>query len=202
MSPGLSIGGIYSRVFAELYPEEVVGMVLVDSSHPEQEERWPPAPVNLEPSPVKLWLIRQSAAMGVLRLWSHLPNPIFGQIPPEMLPQLKAFTPQSTVAAVAEIKLVHGNLQRAKTTQSLGDRPLVVLTATKPVTLDELPRGLTLEYMQKLTELKQELHAELATLSSSSQHIISEQSGHLMYFDQPSLIIDGIHHVVDDLRRR
>ena len=36
---GLSMGGIYSRIFAEKYPDEVVGMVLVDSAHPEQEER-------------------------------------------------------------------------------------------------------------------------------------------------------------------
>ncbi|NEO40873.1 MAG: hypothetical protein F6J90_32875 [Moorea sp. SIOASIH] len=43
-------------------------MVLVDSSYPEQEERFPPAPVNLKPSPVKSWLNRQLAAMGVAQL--------------------------------------------------------------------------------------------------------------------------------------
>ncbi|NEO74199.1 hypothetical protein [Moorena sp. SIO3H5] len=56
--------------------------------------------------------------------------------------------------------------------------------------------------MQQERAVWQELQAELATLSSSSRQIISEQSGHLMYFDQPRLIIDGIHHVVDQVRRR
>ncbi|NEO46523.1 MAG: alpha/beta hydrolase [Moorea sp. SIO4A3] len=199
---GLSMGGIYIRVFAELYPDEVVGMVLVDSSHPEQEERFPPAPVNLKPSPVKSWLNRQLAAMGVLRLLHNFPNPNLRRIPPEMLPQLKAFGPQSTVTVEAETQIFHRNLKRAQTTSSLGDRPLVVLTAAKPVTVDQLPRGFTLEYIQQERAVWQELQAELATLSSSSQHIISEQSGHLMYFDQPRLIIDGIHHVVDQVRRR
>lgn len=198
---GLSMGGIYIRVFAELYPDEVVGMVLVDSSHPEQEERFPPAPVNLKPSPVKSWLNRQLAAMGVLRLLHHLPNPNVRRIPPEMLPQLKAFAPQSTVTVEAEAQLFHQNLKRAQTTPSLGDRPLVVLTAAKPITVDQLPRGFTTDYIEQERAVWQELQAELATLSSISQHIISEQSGHLMYFDQPRLIIDGIHHVVDQVRR-
>src|SRR5512145_1682822 len=38
---GHSIGGIYVRQFAADYPKEVVGMVLVDASHPDQFERHP-----------------------------------------------------------------------------------------------------------------------------------------------------------------
>ena len=125
---GLSIGGIYIRVFAELYPDEVMGMVLIDSSHPEQEERFPPSPVNLEPSPVKSWLNRQLATMGVTRLL--LPRNS-SRIPPEMLPSLKAFYPQSIPAVQAETQMLHANLHRGQKTPSLGDRPLVVLTAAK-----------------------------------------------------------------------
>ncbi|MBZ0114573.1 MAG: alpha/beta hydrolase [Thermoanaerobaculia bacterium] len=35
---GHSLGGLYMSLFARLYPEEVVGVVLVDSSHPRQLE--------------------------------------------------------------------------------------------------------------------------------------------------------------------
>src|SRR6266581_1456687 len=35
---GHSLGGIYANLFARLRPEEVVGVVLVDSSHPDQAE--------------------------------------------------------------------------------------------------------------------------------------------------------------------
>jgi pimeloyl-ACP methyl ester carboxylesterase len=35
---GHSLVGLYSRVYAERYPEEVAGMVLVDSTHPDQFE--------------------------------------------------------------------------------------------------------------------------------------------------------------------
>jgi pimeloyl-ACP methyl ester carboxylesterase len=37
---GQSIGGFNARLFAARYPNEVVGMVLVDSSHPEQRARF------------------------------------------------------------------------------------------------------------------------------------------------------------------
>ena len=44
---GHSIGGFHVRVFAAQYPAEVVGMVLVDSSHPDQVQAFldslPPA---------------------------------------------------------------------------------------------------------------------------------------------------------------
>ena len=38
---GHSMGGLLVRVFANQYPDEVVGMVLVDASHPDQHERHP-----------------------------------------------------------------------------------------------------------------------------------------------------------------
>ena len=198
---GLSMGGIYSRVFAEQYPDEVVGMILVDSAHPEQDERFPPAPVSLEPSAINLWLTRQWATMGVLRLSHHLPNSNVKRIPPEMLPKLKAFFPQSIRAVQAETRLFHDNLHRAKGRKSLGDRPLIVLTAAKPVPWDKVPRGFTKEYLQQQRDVWQELQAELSTLSTKSRHIVSEESGHLIYFDQPELIIDAIYDVVSEVFR-
>jgi len=36
---GHSMGGAYNRIFRDLYPNEVQGMVFMDSSHPEQWER-------------------------------------------------------------------------------------------------------------------------------------------------------------------
>jgi len=36
---GHSMGGIYHRIFRDLYPNEVIGMVFLDASHPEQWKR-------------------------------------------------------------------------------------------------------------------------------------------------------------------
>lgn len=37
---GHSAGGLYANLFARQHPHEVAGVVLVDSSHPDQEEMW------------------------------------------------------------------------------------------------------------------------------------------------------------------
>lgn len=196
---GASMGGIYVRAFTEYYPEEVAGVVLVDSAHPEQEERFPPSPVNLQPSPASLWLTRQSASMGILRLLHYLPNRKAERIPAEILPRLRAFFPQSIPAAQAEMQSFQRNLEWAKRFQSLGDRPTIVLTAAKARSLAELPAGFTEEYLEESGAVWQELQTELAALSSESQHIISQQSGHLMYFDQPDLIVEAIRDVLTQL---
>ncbi len=38
---GHSLGGSLSRVYAEMYPEEVAGMALLDSAHPDMLDRFP-----------------------------------------------------------------------------------------------------------------------------------------------------------------
>ncbi|MFO0891017.1 MAG: alpha/beta hydrolase [Isosphaeraceae bacterium] len=37
---GHSVGGLNARIFADLYPDDVAGLVLVDATHPDQEARW------------------------------------------------------------------------------------------------------------------------------------------------------------------
>lgn len=53
---GHSIGGFIVRLYASQYPDEVVGIVLVDSSHPDQWSKWlaalPPESAN-EPESIK-----------------------------------------------------------------------------------------------------------------------------------------------------
>lgn len=53
---GHSFGGLHIRMFASQFPEKVAGMVLVDASHPDQDQRWiasfGPAS-STEPEPVK-----------------------------------------------------------------------------------------------------------------------------------------------------
>ena len=43
---GHSFGGLYARAYAARYPDETAGVVLVDSSHPDQFERLPDGPEN------------------------------------------------------------------------------------------------------------------------------------------------------------
>lgn len=53
---GFSLGGMHSLVFANAYPKQVAGIVLVDSSHADQDETWYhalPVESSTEAEPVK-----------------------------------------------------------------------------------------------------------------------------------------------------
>src|SRR5207253_3292277 len=71
---GSSIGGEYARVFTAKYPTEVAGLVLVDSSHPDQHE--PPrakGPASRLPIPVREFVCLARPAMvlfGIVRWMS------------------------------------------------------------------------------------------------------------------------------------
>jgi pimeloyl-ACP methyl ester carboxylesterase len=76
---GHSYGGLYARMYAARYPEEVAGVVMVDSSHPEQftrsprhstprRNRWspplknfvPPLKPTLRSAPQEAWVTNRS----------------------------------------------------------------------------------------------------------------------------------------------
>ena len=63
-----SLGGLLARVFADRYAEEVAGMVLVDSSHPDEFERSPSQRRGLPKVKQMVKLFRLLAHLGVLRL--------------------------------------------------------------------------------------------------------------------------------------
>ena len=56
------------RLYASLYRKEVAGMVLVDASHPDQENRFPPELKNMEGTgcakPSSWSIVRLSASPG------------------------------------------------------------------------------------------------------------------------------------------
>lgn len=68
-----SMGGLYANLHARLFPQEVAGVVLVDSTHPEQERRFAPG-ANLSTrglrAAVMLWdrLLGPGAMTEVVRL--------------------------------------------------------------------------------------------------------------------------------------
>ena len=42
-----------------------------------------------------------------------------------------------------------------------------------------------------------ELQNELTYMSGNSIHIIAENSGHVIHLDEPELVVDAIHDVLD-----
>jgi pimeloyl-ACP methyl ester carboxylesterase len=176
---GHSLGGLVVRVFAEAAgPGAVKGIVLVDSSHPEQLKR---APVPEGPPAA---LLRVLAATGALRLLED--DASVPGLPEEARLRTAAFTPQSMPAVMAEYAALEAILQQAGATGPLGERPLVVLTA-----LDKPPERL---------EPWLVLQRELAALSTDSDQRLVPDCGHYIQQEQPEVVITAVRDVVDAVR--
>ena len=71
---GHSFGGYNVRVFAHDHPDEVAGLVLVDSSHEEQSSRLPPAVLAASPGAFLFAFLEVAANLGVARVFPSLTN--------------------------------------------------------------------------------------------------------------------------------
>ena len=127
---GWSYGGMYVRQYASQYPDEVVGMVLLDSSSPEQCISTPATQAQCA-SMAKLFTVAPILTrLGVLRVMG-LSRPASGLPSPqneELLASFSATKDWDTQSA--EFFASPSTQGQELNSESLADTPLFVLTAT------------------------------------------------------------------------
>ena len=205
---GHSLGGHNVHMFASLYPDEVAGIVLVDSAHPQQFQRLPPEYVSLDSQQKSyVGVMAFMARFGILRL---LGNASQGQdfAPPAVQKMPEAIQPTYMVmmshpdyfnATLAELNSLPETNVQVQALGSLGDMPLIVLTAEQSIDVAAL-QAMGYDTQIDLTGIQQtwfELQNELAALSTNSEHIIVKDSSHTIQLDQPQAVIDAIRKVVE-----
>ena len=197
---GHSLGGILMRVYTHTYPDEVVGMILVDSLHEEIIARLPEIQKGLLQEGIgQLRMLALLNSIGIMALAPQFsPNP---GIPDDAYAQLQATTATSEIfeTNVAELEVMEASLNEvlALRITSFGDLPLIVLSAGRKETIQSLSDAEN----QQRQEAWQALQSELVTLSSNSKQIIAEKSGHNIQLDQPDLVIDAILGMVNALQK-
>jgi pimeloyl-ACP methyl ester carboxylesterase len=149
---GHSSGAQYVRIFAGRYPEQVAGMVLLDGQPAEAFEGLPNFPTFYDGFYRIAALLPSLARLGVGRLVFHAE---FVSLPPhardmERLNHASARLYRSLRDEFAELPT---SLAQARSVQSLGNRPLVVVTAARDAQAGWLP-----------------LQGKLAALSTNSSH--------------------------------
>lgn len=181
---GHSLGGLYLQNYANQYPEEIAGLVLIDSSHPDQPVRFPGS------SPVTLSrVLKIGAPFGIFRLLSGVSA---DDAPEKQEVNAWENSTKHLYATSDEGFAVEENCRilREKPMQ-LGDKPLIVLTRslkTKP--------GDSEKVIQR-NEIWQEWQADLASRSIKSKQIIAEKAGHNIQKEEPELVINAIRQVVE-----
>jgi pimeloyl-ACP methyl ester carboxylesterase len=181
---GHSLGGLGVRVFVHDYASEVAGVVLIESMNPKQltqsTEVQSQSESRLQPFSLQAMLAR----FGVARLLVKLPG-----IAPSVPANEKAYyplyvRPQSLQATTNESQGMPASGAQAAAVKTIGDLPLIVLTA-KLNTMPGWP----------------EWQTELLQLSSNSQQLFAEKSDHNIQVEEPEAAIAAILQMVHQVRQ-
>jgi pimeloyl-ACP methyl ester carboxylesterase len=187
---GHSMAGYDVRVYASLYRSEVAGMVLVDASHPDQENRFPPELKNMAGS----WereaeFLEYSMPFGIPRL--------LGLCDEDIRQRAAECNWHSAREGLAEMRAMPTSAAEAGATGSLGDLPLAVLSHDPDKPSSELPPDLA----KTTNDAWEKMQEELAHLSSRGTQSIAKNSAHYIQIDRPELVIDAIHNIVNQARQ-
>ena len=174
---GASIGGLAVRVFASEHAERVVGLVLVDASHEDQEIDLP----RMAP------FVPLLSSVGVFRFLGVS----FGPPPDSLAPSVRGFARATGFRATAyqatadEGIHLRESAAEVKATRRKLTIPVVVLTAGRGA--DEAWR---------------DLQRDQVGLSQQGCQVIAEQSGHAIALGQPQAVVDVIRATVNTVRGR
>ncbi len=191
---GHSKGGLHVRTYARLYPDDVAGVLLLDAS--EEQSLFSNLDFvesSLADARTQVLLVR----FGVLRLLlrfspAALPLP---EIPEEIRQPFfrEIARPDIWKAAIsggAAYRLTPTEMRVAGGFGSLGDIPLIVITHGIPFTGGQAFQE---EWWPAAME-------RLASLSSNSELLVAEHSGHSIMWDEPELVVDAVRKLISQAR--
>src|SRR5215204_2087992 len=192
---GHSFGGTNMQVYGSQYPDEVAGMVLVDSAL--EDEKAVALTQSHQPSPL---LLKIYATIGLTRLPYTLGGETSGLTSPELEDEQAASSShRKHIFAVAdETSSLEESFDENRTDpMSLGDKPLMVLTAGS---VELTGTGLSQAQVNLIDKLHSESQAALTRRSENAKQIIAEDSGHYIQVEQPDLVTEAIRQVVEAAR--
>jgi pimeloyl-ACP methyl ester carboxylesterase len=203
---GHSAGGLNMRLYAYRYPQEVVGMVLLDATSEHQFSQFGKYPPFFPPQAVsaaeqQLMQYHVAALFGVARLALQtglFPLEDSAAYPAAVQPIHLAQSEQTRYYATQKDELAAlqdsaAQVRAARTARpSYGHLPLNVLS--QDYSQDRSPQG------EQTAAVWDALQKDLASLSSNSQHSIAQHSGHYIQLDRPDLAITAIQSVCQQAR--
>ena len=192
---GHSLGGFNVLMYANLYPTDVLGMVLVDSAHPDFSTRFSKEFRQFAiDSNRKLDRIADTIPFGIPRLmgWCGAYPLEFQSMARTVGCQVKPFRETHEESAH-----FYEDEQQVRATASLGNRPLVVVSRDpEKLWWPELPTDVEKEFNQSHEAMQE----ELPRLSSDSSRVIAKGSGHYIQIERPDVVIEAVHNVVDQCK--
>jgi pimeloyl-ACP methyl ester carboxylesterase len=196
---GFSFGGLPLREYGGLYPNEVAGMVLVDSAQ-EDEPLRAPRFYLAHTAPRFLWhpldlAFRAAALVGLIRLAQSSPaqSKTLSQMTHEEIIATLRQQPKSVASSTSTGLVEPESYAQAGSVRDLGNLPLIVLTAGQPIDFrdPELNRQAA-AYQQIWIH---EMQSKLVQLSTRGRQIVLPSCNHGSI--PPEAVAAAIHEVVE-----
>jgi len=169
---GHSAAGLYARLYASQYPDEVVGMVLVDPGHPDMDQEIPELQVQNANDASLVRTMQTLSYFGIPRLLGVGKNNAEG-LPAQQAAEVNAFVsrPQHWATLSALIESTPVTYDEVRATGTLGNIPLVVISANTAWFTKGAPADKARTILNKLQD-------EIANLSTNHLHIIVDGATH------------------------
>jgi pimeloyl-ACP methyl ester carboxylesterase len=187
---GVSQGALHVIVYASQYPDEVAGVVLVEPQHPDAFFRLPDGRRMQLAQSIAATVSPTLARLGVMHA---LARPLLREargLRARAFAEVRAFLAQITHvrSSAREVRaLPQFTFPQVRRSRDFGDRPLVVLSATRNSIGGD------------------RIHEEMALLSTNSRHVTVEGATHGDIVTDPDharTVADATRLVLDAVRRR
>ena len=188
-----SLGGFYAHRFAQLYPQDVAGLVWLDAFHRDWDDFMPPsaslaALEQMMPDLEQLERMRPALREMSTELLADYPEPMR-----RALVDAKV-SDEWTHVGMAERTRLAELAAELRAGPSIPDVPVVALSV---VGIDPAQQSLTSERtLQEMNDGRTRLDAALVSaVSHGEQRIISDTSHHRLCFDRPDAVVRAIRDV-------
>ncbi|WP_328741570.1 alpha/beta hydrolase [Streptomyces caniferus] len=194
-----SLGGFYAHRFAQLYPQDVAGLVWLDTFHRDWDDFMPPAASlaaveQMAPDREQLGKMRPAMREMFAELLAGYPEHV-GQA----LIDAK-MSDEWTDVGIAERTNLTGLATELRAGPAIPDVPVIALSV---VGADPAQQALTSERtLQERHDGRTTMDAALVSaVSHGEQRLLTDTVHHRLCFDRPDAVVQAIRDVVDRAAR-
>ena len=194
---GHSMAGEYARAYASRYPNDLAGMILIDSSSPDQLARMPKEIRDAAAGQnffLQSWMVRLgiARAMGQCSEVDPLMESVKGWVLAAMC------NPGIADAGVQEYKGVDLSDPETRHSGPFGHLPILIFSEDP----DKAPTdwGLPPAVMKQWASTWNQMQEEQKQLSTDSHRIIAKGSGHYIQLERADLINKEVPVFIDQVR--
>ena len=191
---GHSMGGLYSQLFANRYPDEIAGMVLVDTRPPGFEEEFPALKEDYINQANQMKYYKFLSTFGIVRLLTDgATHPAYTEAEREINGAI-GFQGKAFDAIRREIEAMEAIDQEVAAIKDQSFIPTTVIT--HGIAEDFSALGLTKDQNEQIETSWQSYQKNLANSFDKNKLIVAEDSKHNIMLEQPEVIIEAIKQMV------